>query len=313
MKLLTKSTGRRIAWTAVLVLANLGLAEAGQSQSVPEVATRLTITYNAPKDAAKTLAQGDVEIKVNREQSQVRSLAAAKDLPMQLLILIDDSAGGFFGTQVPALKDYVTSLPPNVEIGIGYMRNGTNQMVSSFTRDHAKAAAGVRLPLGLAGADVSPYDSLADAIKNWPEPQTPRKEVIMISSGIEGLGGGFTPDNPYVNRGIEAAQRAGVLVYCIYNPSAGTGRSFWRGTWGQNFLSQLADETGGEAYNINMGAPVSIAPFLDQISEAFRSQYVLTFDAKPENKAELRPVKVSLHQKDGDITAASKVFVRAGK
>ena len=76
-----------------------------------------------------------------------------------------------------------------------------------------------------------------------------RREIVMISSGIEGLGGGFTPDNPYVDAGIQSAQKAGVVVYTIYSPSVGHyGHSYWRSTWGQNFLSQLSDETGGEFY-----------------------------------------------------------------
>ena len=232
---------------------------------------------------------------------------------MQLLLLIDDSARESFGTEISTLKQFVNSLPATTEIAIGYMRNGTNQMVSDFTRDHAAAANSIRLPFGTGGADVSPYDSLSDAIKRWPNASAERKTIIMISSGIEGLGGGYTSDNPYVNRGIEDAQKAGVVVYTIYNPSAGHGgHSFWRSNWGQNFLSQLSDETGGESYMIGFGSPVSFQPFLQQITEQLQHQYILTFNAKPENKSGLQPVKVSVTEKDASIAAADKVYVKAG-
>jgi hypothetical protein len=231
---------------------------------------------------------------------------------MQLLLLLDDSARGTFNTELPTLRQFVTSLPASTEVSIAYMRNGTNQVVAKFTRNHETAAKAIRLVSGPGGADVSPYDSLSAAIKEWPA-GAERREVIMIGSGIEGLGGGYNSDNPYVNRGIADAQRAGVLVYTIYTPAAGHfGHSFWRENWGQNFLSQLSDETGGESYMIGFGAPVSFQPFLRQITEQMQHQYLLTFEARPEKKAGLQPVKIRITEKDASVAAADKVFVKAG-
>jgi hypothetical protein len=193
------------------------------------------------------------------------------------------------------------------------MRNGMAQITANWTRDHAAAANGIRVAFGPGGADVSPFDSLTDAVKKWPVNNGERKEVIMISSGVENLGGGWTPDNPYVNAGIHSAQEAGVVVYAIYSPSVGHfGHAFWRNTWGQNFLSMLSDETGGEAYMIGFGSPVSFQPFLQQIAAQWQSQYLLTFAAKPENKSGLQPLKVSVTEKDASIAAPNQVFVRAG-
>lgn len=275
----------------------------------------MTVTHEESKShSERSLAASGITVEEAKSERQVISLVPAgkNGALLQLLILIDDSARSSFGTQISTLKQFVEELPTGVEVGIGYMRNGTNQMVAPLTADHAAAAQKIRLPFGAGGADVSPYQSLADAVKSWPQKQAERREVIMISSGIEGLGGGFTPDNPYVNSGIREAQKGGVVVFPIYNPSVGSGRSYWRGTWGQNFLSQLADETGGEAYNINMGTPVSIEPFLKEILQRLDKQYILTFEAKAENKAELQNVKIR-SKGDGSIAAASKVFVRAGR
>jgi hypothetical protein len=168
--------------------------------------------------------------------------------------------------------------------------------------------------VGPGGADVSPYDSLTDALKKWPQSDAPRREIVMISSGIEGLGGGFTPDNQYVDAGIESAQKAGVVVYTIYSPSVGhAGHSFWRATWGQNFLAQLSDETGGEFYQLGFGSPVSFEPFLKSILEAQQHQYLLTFVARPEAKAGLQPAHITVIEKDASLAAPDKVFVPAGK
>jgi hypothetical protein len=134
----------------------------------------------------------------------------------------------------------------------------------------------------------------------------------MVSSGIEGLGGGYNSDNPYVNSGIRAALQAGVVVYTIYSPSVGhAGHSLWRTTWGQNFLSQLSDETGGESYMVGFSAPVSFQPFLDSIFEHLKHQYMLTFNARPEQKAGLQPVRIFIPEKDASIAAPDKVYVPA--
>ena len=296
-------------------------AFAGQNGSAPGVPVSMVVTLEG-KDhkAIPPIEAQDITVLQGKEKRPVTNFVPAGQNGggMQLLMLIDDSAGFSFGAEISVLKQFVNSLPATTEIAIGYMRNGTNQMAANFTSDHAAAANSIRLPLGMGGADVSPYDSLSDAIRRWPERNTDqqgfvRREVIMISSGLENLGGGFTPDNPYVSRGIQDAQKAGVVVYTIYNPSAGHyGHSFWRYNWGQNFLSQLSDETGGESYMIGFSAPVSFQPFLQQIMEQMQHQYVLTFDAKPENKPGLQPVKVRVTEKDASIAAADKVYVKAG-
>jgi len=186
-------------------------------------------------------------------------------------------------------------------------------MTSGFTLDHAAAAKAIRIATGPGGADVSPYDSLTDAVKKWPVTKAPRREIVMISSGLEGLGGGFAPDNPYVNAGIEAAQKAGVTVYTIYSPSVGhAGHSFWRSSWGQSFLSQLSDETGGESYMVGFGSPVSFEPYLKAILEAQQHQYLLTFLARRQNKTGLEDVHIRVIEKDSSLAAPDKVFVPPG-
>jgi hypothetical protein len=232
---------------------------------------------------------------------------------MQLLLLLDDSARATFDTELPTLKQFIVSLPANTEVAVAYMRNGMAAFTQNFTSDHTMAANSIRIAFGPGGADVSPYDSLTDAVKKWPASNAARKEVIMISSGIEGLGGGYMPDNPYVNAGITSAQKAGIVVYTIYDPSVGhLGHAFWRNTWGQNFLSQLSDETGGEFYTIGFGSPVSFQPFLQQILIHMEHQYLLRFEAKPEQKSGLQPVRIAVIEKDVSIAAPDKVFVRAG-
>jgi hypothetical protein len=83
------------------------------------------------------------------------------------------------------------------------MRNATVQIAQNFTNDHAAAAKALRLPTGSTGAYGSPYLSVIDLIKRWPE-HTNRREVIMITDGIDrarrGLGSrGLSPISPDVD------------------------------------------------------------------------------------------------------------------
>jgi hypothetical protein len=299
--------------TAGLVCLSAAFTCAAQSANASGVPASVVITLE-PKHGKTipSLEAQDIQVKEANDRRPVEAIKPLSNSGMQLLLLIDDSARGTFDTEIPTLKQFITSLPPNFEVAIAYMRNGMAQMTSNWTRDHAAAANGIRIAFGPGGADVSPYDSLTDAVKKWPVNKGERKEVIMISSGIENLGGGWTPDNPYVDAGVRSAQQAGVVVYTIYSPSVGHwGHAYWRSTWGQNFLSMLSDQTGGESYMIGFGSPVSFQPFLRQIAAQWQNQYLLTFSAKPQDKAGLQPLKVTVPEKDVSIAAPDRVFVRA--
>ena len=289
--------------------------EAGQAPiGAPGVPTNIVVTLE-PKHG-KTIPpieMADITVRQGKEHSPITGFTPLAGADKQLLLLIDDCAQVTFDAEIQSLKQFVGALPPNFEVAVAYMRDGVaDYTTQGFTRDHAAAANSIRVALGPGGADVSPYDSLTDAIHKWPQSGGQRKEVLMISSGIEGLGGGYTPDNPYVNAGIESAIKAGVVVYTIYSPSVGHfGHSMWRTSWGQNFLSQLSDETGGESYYIGFGAPVSFAPYLQEFLDAQEHQYLVSFTARPEKKSGMQPIKVSIDNKDASVAAPDKVFVRA--
>lgn len=301
------------AATGMLCLAAALAVICSAQQSAPGVPVSVVVTLEPKRDKTIPDVQAqDVAVFQQRERRPVTGFTPLGHGTMQLMLLIDDSARGSFGTEINTLKQFINSLPSNTEVAVAYMRNGMAAMTQNFTQDRAAAANSVRLPSGAGGADVSPYDSLADAIKKWPNTGAERKEIVMIGSGIEGLGGGYYSDNPYVSAGIQAAQKAGVVVYTIYNPSVGhLGHSYWRNTWGQNFLSQVADETGGDSYIIGFGSPVSLQPFLDEIRQDLEHQYLLTFVARPQQKSGLQPIRVSIPEKDASVAAPDKVYVKA--
>src|ERR1035438_6386313 len=95
------------------------------------------------------------------------------------------------------------------------MQNGMARIVQDLTIDHAQAAKALRLPMGVRGANGSPYFSLSDLIKRWPE-SSGRREVIMASDGIDLYYGTGDLDDPYVNEAIDNAQRAGILDCLVH-------------------------------------------------------------------------------------------------
>jgi hypothetical protein len=231
---------------------------------------------------------------------------------LELFLLLDDASGSSLGSQLEDLRRFINSQPPTTKIGVGYMRNGTVDVVQNLTEDHTKAAKSLRLPFGDAGVNASPYFSVAELIKRWPEAPE-RREILMVSDGIDRYGPGGTSD-PYVDQAVEQAQRGGIVIFSIYIPGAGHfGHSFWRINWGQNYLSQLSDETGGESFYLGSGPPVSFSPYLDDLGRRLLHQYLLTFLAKPVKKSGMQSVKLRTEVSNAELVAADRVFVPASE
>jgi hypothetical protein len=263
---------------------------------------------NAP---SPSLTADDVLVIQNKRHMQVTGLEPLRgESGLQLWVLIDDGSSTSLGTQLADIKNFVRAQPATVQIGIGYMRNGAVQMVQPLTLDHTLAANSMRLPAGIPGISASPYLALKDLIHKWPAGAAAR-EVLLVSSGIDpDYGSG--PDNPYLSEAIDAAQRAGIVVYSVYYSAAGrSAQAYMQLFWGQNYLAQLSDETGGKLYWLGTENPVSMAPYLDDLSQRLSEQYLLTFLAKPESKPGFQSVKVATELPHVNLAGPSKVYVTA--
>jgi len=230
---------------------------------------------------------------------------------LELFILLDDSSNTSLGSQLEDLRQFIAAQPASSKVGVAYMRDGSARIEQNLTSDHAQAAKALRLPLGEAGVNASPYFALTDLIKRWPE-STTRRVVLMITDGIDHYWGSSGQD-PYVDSAVADAQRAGIILFAIYTPGEGhDAHSYWRTNWGQNYLSQVADETGAESYSIGFsGAPVSISPYLDDLARRLTRQYLLTFLAKPEKKAGMQSVRLKTEVPNAELVGASQVYVPA--
>ncbi len=208
------------------------------------------------------------------------------------------------------LRSFIEAQPAATSVGIAYMRNGMAEVIRNLTANHQDAAKALRLPLSSPSASASPYLSLRDLIKRWPA-TSDRREVVLVSSGVDPLGG-TGPVNPYLDDAINDAQRQGIVVYAIYMPTEGhSGHSFYRLNWAQSHLAQVAEEPGGEAYMVGFGAPVSFAPYLDEIGARLTHQYRVTLLMKAENKAGFQNLRFSTEVPNAELVSASKIYVPA--
>jgi hypothetical protein len=278
-----------------------------------EQPVRVVVTVEGHKDAAPpNVTRDDVMVYLENQRMRVTDWQPIQNerIGLQLWILIDDGDDPALGTELEDLRKFVLEQPSTTQVGIGYLRNGSVEALQKPTTDHSLAAQKIRLPFGVPGASASPYLALIDLIQKWPAGEQAR-EVLMITSGIDpDYGPG--PLNPYLERAVGVAQRAGVVVHSIYFGSAGHfGHSYWQINWGQNYLSQLAEETGGEFFWQGDSNPVSFAPYLKELNLHFSNQHVLTFMA--EGSAGNRRLKLKTEVPHAMLIGPLKVYVGSGK
>jgi hypothetical protein len=230
---------------------------------------------------------------------------------LELMVLIDDASDTNLASQFEDVRHFMDAQPPTTAIAVGYVQNGTVRIAQNFTKDHSEAAKALRIPLGSEMGGSSPYLSITDAIKRWPGSPA-RHEILLFSDGIDPLQPGTT--DSYLDQAISNAQRTGTQVSAIYASRSGHfGHSLWRINQGQNNLSRLADETGGESYFQGFETPIAFAPFLNQFADRLNHQYKLTFLARPDKKPTYQHVKLETEVPNVELVTADKVYVPAAK
>jgi len=284
------------------------------------------------------LTAANVQVSQGKNMLKVASIIPARDTnaALQLFVLIDDTCDTSIGNNLNDLRDFINAQPASTMVGVAYMSNATIQVAQNLTADHALAAKAVRLPRGTTSSMDSPYLSLVSLVKSWPQ-QKVRREVLMISDGIDRLRGERTSGTPAVPplasaRGMRpvetpraiptisidadtasrASQQYGVIVHGIYSPGIGRlGRNYWEAELGQSGVAKIADETGGEYFALGTQTPVSFKPYLDRLQTVLNNQYFLVFEANPGKKDALQRVRISTTLANVEIAAADNVWVPA--
>jgi hypothetical protein len=279
----------------------------GQGQAV------VTVLSKGSPEADLRIQPQDLQVKINGKLSSVTNWTPLRGEsgPLELVLLIDSSARSSLGTQNGDIRDFLKQLPAGSKAGIAYMQNGRAAFAAPLSSDPDAVLKDLHLPNGGPGQSGSPYFCLSDLAKNWPSKNTSaRREVVMITDGIDNYNPRFDPNDPYVAAAIHDAVRAGLVVYSIYWTNTGfADRIPALSNGGQSLLLQVADATGGVSYWQGSGNPVSFAPFFKDLRLRFDNQYRLAFTSELKGNSEVKGMGLKIGGPASKVTSPQQVFV----
>ncbi|MGA2420353.1 MAG: hypothetical protein ABSG69_09730 [Candidatus Acidiferrum sp.] len=306
----------------LLALAFVGLVPVHAQESATATTTpvQMTVGLRVIGDDKRMpdVTREDIVVKQGKERLQVTGWkpAQGENAGLDLFILIDDASDPVLASQYEDLRSFINAQPPTTLVGVGYMRNGTVQIAQDLSNDHGQAAKALRLPVASSGAYGSPYLSVMDLMKRWPDGDN-RREVVMITDGIDRFRGGpryrgLQPVSPDVDSASRAAQRTGTIVHTIFARGVGRlGSNFWEIMNGQSAIAKLSDETGGQSYYFATQNAVSFKPYLDDLQKTLDNRYVLEFRIAQGKKSGPQYVKLSTEVAGVELNSADSVWVNA--
>jgi len=273
----------------------------------------VTILPKGHGEMTASISQQDLNIKVNGKPAVVtrwRPLRGPDDR-LELVLLIDSSARNSLGSQFSDIEHFVNGLPPNTKAAIAYMMNGQALFAGPLSTDHAKVLQALHLPGGSIGSSASPYFCLSDLAQHWPSgDRGARREVVMVTDGIDLYERRYDPEDPYVQAAIKDSVRAGLVVYSIYYEIMGRiDRSMYANNAGQSLLLQVEQATGGESLWPGIGNPVSFQPCFEKLTRDLGNQYELEFSAHLDGKPDVQTMKLKVGVPAVDVTAPQMAFV----
>jgi len=303
-------------WMALLLLipgSLLAVAQEANQAADRDVTVTVTVTRHGP-NAPAVLHADDIFVYQNNQRRPVVRWAPAsgKNGGLDLAILLDDSLAHSIGSHYSEIKDFVRSLPAGSKVAIAYGMNGSARFTQPFTTDHERAAAAIRLPMGMYNQTASIYMAFTDLVKHWPDDGN-RREVLVISDGVDlywGVTEALPSNNPALKQAVEEAQRKGVTAYAIYADTAGNvRRNPFLVNVGQSCLSLLTLATGGKAYFMGLQTPIDFQSILRQVKSRLGDQYLLTFRAQPGRKASYERLRLATEQPGIELVAPSRVYI----
>ena len=179
---------------------------------------------------------------------------------LQLVVLLDDSSVRQPGPAIERPQELSTALPPTAQVAIGYMRNGSPNLVQNFTTDHA---AGGREPSACPAG--TPGDQRKPLFLPFGSGQAMAGRRKQRSPGGDH---GHRWRRPLLRRGasipktltcrrLSATRRkpeSSSIPSTTGARAAPTGFALVT-DGGQNYLTQVSGSTGGKVYTGGLGEP----------------------------------------------------------
>jgi hypothetical protein len=240
------------------------------------------------------LTQSDIgEIKIGGKVAPITSVTPLFKGPnnLQLMVVLDSMQMIGGGAQFDEIRKFFGQMPPNVEIGVGYMLQSNVKVTQTFTTDRKLVGDALIHKTREEAANPkndngNPYQCLRQLAAHWPSGDpTKLRAVLMFTDGIirgNGQSQGSDQLNPDVDGAEQSFQRAGILPFPFFYldfPAVDPNRSEGGQLEGQQNFTQLATDTGGEALWDGQFSPGSFTPLLDKLYSVLEDSVVVTVAA----------------------------------
>jgi VWFA-related protein len=281
-------TKLNISMLVILITAGFAMAQVPTVQDKQKVRT---VTVPISIFTKEELQSNQIEeyvhaerliVKEDNDEQTVLSIRSVANSPLSLAILIEEDLTSNFNLQIPELAEFIRELPKGTRVLLGYIRGGSVVVRQKFTEDLEKASKSLHI---VSGSSVTsgngPYDGVSDVLGRFDSLPAGRRAVLVISDGLDssqGLTGFSSFQSPSLDRAIVKAQKKSVALYSFYSPTALTDTA--NGAViasAQAGLQRMSEETGGKAFFLGTGAPISFSPFFRDITKLINRQFALTY------------------------------------
>jgi hypothetical protein len=325
-----QSTTRTLPITRVLAAAATLILLCGTAASYAQTPTMIEL--RAMPDKAKKgetfkplppITQADIkEIKLGGKVVPITSVDPVLKGPhvLQIMVLLDSMQMIGGNGQFDAIKKFMTDMPPNVEIGVGWMLQSQVKFIQPFTTDHASIAKVLVQKTREEAANPkndngNPYSCLRWLAAHWPNADPAKlRAVLMFTDGIirnNSQPQGGDQLNPDVDGASLILQKAGIVPYPFFYldfPIVDPNRNEGGQLEGQTNFSQLTADTGGEGLWEGQFSPGSFDPLLNKLYSVLQSEVVVTVSAPGKPGKQMR-LDVSSARDDMKINGPDQVTV----
>ena len=242
--------------------------------SVPEDGDVHTVellisTLDSSNKPITALTQGDVNLTENGQPVEVDSLEPIKDLPINLILMIDNSyhmRGAHMRLAKNAVIDFIKTLHQGDSIAI-YTFNPNVLEIVPLTKDLNKAREDFQSTEILTGYSACLFDAVYHAVQVANTYSPDRQAIIVLSGGPDTLVGADKCSEKTVNQILNLAIKEGnpTPIYTI-----GVGEDLETAS-----LERLSEETHGMYFH--SAQDTGVANAFMQIANRLSAQYLVKY------------------------------------
>jgi VWFA-related protein len=260
-----------------------------------------------------TLEKPDFQILEDGKPQEIKYFTRENSLPLTIGLLIDSSPsqGNLIGIERQASMQFFSTVLREKDMAFLISFDSSVDLLTDLTNNKGQLQRGLdQVRVGGGGVSGGPfpnqggggthlYDALYLAATDKLASEVGRKTVILVTDG-EDQGSKLR-----VERAIEAAQKADVVVYGVHYVDE---QFYHRGGFGmggysgQGVLKKMAEETGGRMISPNRNTNLNQA--YQEIAEELRSQYSIGYQpTNAKRDGSFRKLEIKVNQQDLKVQA----------